>query len=154
MKIIASLGKPDKGMEKFECFLCSLLNWKFCSYCSGPCSGSNSIDCGAETSSYTGETGLSYVWDANFIDTGINKNARVGYQTESQLQNLWNLRSFPEGIRNCYNVKVKNSTTYLIRASFLYGNYDSQTKSPEFDLHLGANKWDSVIVGNEYNLPS
>ncbi|KAK0597926.1 hypothetical protein LWI29_029978 [Acer saccharum] len=147
----ASLKKPDKGMEKFESFLYSLLGVfaLIVLVHAQDQTGFISIDCGAETSSYTGETGLTYVWDANFIDTGINKNVTVGYQTESQRQNLWNLRSFPEGIRNCYNVKVKSGTRYLIRASFLYGNYDLQTKVPEFDLHLGANMWDSVKLGNE-----
>ncbi|KAK0595490.1 hypothetical protein LWI29_007183 [Acer saccharum] len=138
-------------MEKFESFLYSLLGVfaLIVLVHAQDQTGFISIDCGAETSSYTGETGLTYVWDANFIDTGINKNVTVGYQTESQRQNLWNLRSFPEGIRNCYNVKVKSGTRYLIRASFLYGNYDLQTKVPEFDLHLGANMWDSVKLGNE-----
>ncbi|KAK4839748.1 hypothetical protein QYF36_024628 [Acer negundo] len=138
-------------MEKFESFLYSLLGVfaLIVLVHAQDQTGFISIDCGAETSSYTGETGLTYVWDANFIDTGINKNVTVGYQTESQLQNLWNLRSFPEGIRNCYNVKVQSGTRYLIRASFLYGNYDFQTKVPKFDLHLGANMWDSVILGNE-----
>ncbi|KAL5755859.1 hypothetical protein ACOSQ2_020605 [Xanthoceras sorbifolium] len=138
-------------MEKFECFLFPLLGGfaLIVLVHAQDQTGFISIDCGAETSSYTGETGLTYVWDASFIDTGISKNVSVSYQTDTLLQYLWNLRSFPEGIRNCYNVKVKNGTRYLIRASFLYGNYDFQNKVPEFDLHLGANMWDSVILGNE-----
>ncbi|KAK2654556.1 hypothetical protein Ddye_014412 [Dipteronia dyeriana] len=138
-------------MEKFGCFLFSLLGGfaLIVLVHAQDQTGFVSIDCGAEISTYTGETGLTYVWDANFIDTGINKNVTVGYQSVFQPQYLWSLRSFPEGIRNCYNVKVKKGTSYLIRATFLYGNYESQTKVPEFDLHLGANMWDSVIVGNE-----
>lgn len=112
------------------------------------------IDCGAETASYTAESGLTYVWDENFIQTGISKNVSVGYQSDSQLLYLWNLRSFPQGIRNCYSVKVTKDTRYLIRASFLYGNYDSLNKVPEFEVHLGANLWDSVILGNESTIIS
>ncbi|KAK4839710.1 hypothetical protein QYF36_024254 [Acer negundo] len=138
-------------MEKFGCFLFSLLGGfaLIVLVHAQDQTGFISIDCGAETSSYMGATGLTYVWDANFIKTGINKNVTVGLQSSIQRQYLWSLRSFPEGIRNCYNVKVKKGTSYLIRARFLYGNYDSKTKVPEFDLHLGANMWDSVIVGNE-----
>ena len=31
----------------------------------------------------------------------------------------------------------------MIRATFLYGNYDGKSKLPQFDLHLGANMWDT-----------
>ena len=36
---------------------------------------------------------------------------------------------------------------YLIRVEFLYGNYDGQNHLPEFDLLLGANRWDTVTFG-------
>ena len=36
----------------------------------------------------------------------------------------------------------------MIRAGFLYGNYDGQDNFPEFDLHLGPNKWDTVKITN------
>ncbi len=36
----------------------------------------------------------------------------------------------------------------MIRATFLYGNYDGQSKLPQFDLHLGPNLWDTVIIKN------
>lgn len=60
------------------------------------------------------------------------------------MQSMWSVRSFPEGIRNCYTIAVKSSTKYLIRAAFMYGNYDSRNEIPGFDLHLGPNKWDTV----------
>lgn len=63
------------------------------------------------------------------------------YDIDQQLQNL---RSFPEGNRNCYNVGLKKGSKYLIRATFMYGNYDGQNKAPQFDIHLGSTKWDTV----------
>ncbi|XVF34966.1 hypothetical protein REPUB_Repub18cG0103700 [Reevesia pubescens] len=37
---------------------------------------------------------------------------------------------------------------YLIRASFLYGNYDGEDKLPEFDPYLDVNLWSSVKFSN------
>ena len=54
------------------------------------------------------------------------------------------LRSFPEGIRNCYNVSVKKDTKYLIRANFLYGNYDGLNLLPQFDLYIGNSLWETI----------
>ncbi|GLT72543.1 hypothetical protein SLA2020_444680 [Shorea laevis] len=88
-------------------------------------SGFISIDCGSPTnSSYTeGTTGLNYISDAAFIDTGISKSISPDIKATHQ-QQTWNLRSFPQGNRNCYTINVTRGTKYLIRATFLYGNYD------------------------------
>ncbi|KAL9831410.1 putative non-specific serine/threonine protein kinase [Arabidopsis thaliana] len=43
------------------------------------------------------------------------------------------LRYFPDGKRNCYNLIVKQGTTYMIRATALYGNYDGRNISPKFE---------------------
>ncbi|CAB4302978.1 unnamed protein product [Prunus armeniaca] len=88
-------------------------------------SGFISIDCGLATnSSYTEkETGINYISDESFIETN-------------------------ESTRNCYKINVTRGTKYLIRASFLYGNYDDQYRLPEFQLHLGPNLWDSVKLEN------
>ncbi|CAA7034837.1 unnamed protein product [Microthlaspi erraticum] len=63
----------------------------------------------------------------------------------------WNLRSFPKGERNCYNIKVKPDTKYLIRATFVYGNYDGLNAVPSFDLYLGPNMWTRVVHANDTN---
>jgi len=56
------------------------------------------------------------------------------------------LRSFPDGKRNCYNLKPKQGKNhkYSIRAYFQYGNYDNKNKIPTFDQHLGVNLWGQV----------
>ncbi|KAL0010233.1 hypothetical protein SO802_005341 [Lithocarpus litseifolius] len=112
-------------------------------------SGFISIDCGSPANSNYSDasTGINYISDAAFIDTGISQKISAIYKGSFQ-QQVWNLRSFPEGIRNCYNINITQGTKYLIRASFLYGNYDGQSKLPQFDIHLGVNMWDTVNITN------
>ena len=52
-------------------------------------------------------------------------------------------------MRNCYNISVTSGTKYLIRATFFYGNYDGLNEPPEFDLHFGANVWDTVKMSSD-----
>uniref|UniRef100_A0A0D3DJ21 non-specific serine/threonine protein kinase n=1 Tax=Brassica oleracea var. oleracea TaxID=109376 RepID=A0A0D3DJ21_BRAOL len=95
-----------------------------------------SIDCGIPSgSSYTDDTtGINYVSDSSFVETGVSKS--VSFTAQRQLQNLM---SFSEGSRNCYTLipKQGKGKKYLIRASFMYGNYDGENSSPEFDLFIG-----------------
>ncbi|KAH9713982.1 putative leucine-rich repeat receptor-like protein kinase [Citrus sinensis] len=85
-----------------------------------------------------------------FIGTGISKSISPEFKTEDLNQQLWNVRSFPEGKRNCYNVKLPRAKNnkYLIRARFMYGNCDARNVTPQFDLHLQANFWVSVKLEN------
>ncbi|KAL6285560.1 hypothetical protein ACE6H2_009950 [Prunus campanulata] len=108
-------------------------------------SGFISIDCGLQTdSSYTEKTtGLNYISDATFIDTGESKSILLG-DRDDYLQPYWYVRCFPEGVRNCYKINVTRGNKYLIRASFVYGTYDGQDKIPEFELHLGPDLWNTV----------
>ncbi|XP_073008122.1 putative leucine-rich repeat receptor-like protein kinase At2g19210 [Typha latifolia] len=98
------------------------------------------------------KTQLEYISDDQFIDTGTNYDIATNYKTSSvAMQNL-NVRSFPEGVRNCYTLKPAfQENKYLIRASFLYGNYDGlrsgQDNNPIlFDLHIGVNFWKTVNI--------
>ncbi|XP_038878219.1 putative leucine-rich repeat receptor-like protein kinase At2g19210 isoform X2 [Benincasa hispida] len=109
-------------------------------------SGFISLDCGIPPNSSYIEpnTNINYDSDAAFINSGTIHNISSVYVRSTLKQQLWSLRSFPEGVRNCYKVRVKSGTKYLIRASFLYGDYDSQKKIPGFDLYFGPNFWTSV----------
>ncbi|XP_025012559.1 LRR receptor-like serine/threonine-protein kinase IOS1 isoform X1 [Ricinus communis] len=113
-------------------------------------SGFISLDCGLPANTtYTDETtSLNYNSDASFIDTGISKSLAPGFTTDNLRRQLWYIRSFPEGDRNCYNLTLAKDTEYLIRATFMYGNYDGLNQLPEFDLHIGPNKWVSVKILN------
>ncbi|XP_013584863.1 PREDICTED: probable LRR receptor-like serine/threonine-protein kinase At1g05700 [Brassica oleracea var. oleracea] len=110
-------------------------------------SGFISIDCGIPSgSSYKDDTtGINYVSDSSFVETGVSKS--VSFTAQRQLQTL---RCFPEGARNCYTLTPKQGKgkKYLVRASFMYGNYDGENGSPEFDLFLGGNIWDTVFLTN------
>ncbi|KAJ0250385.1 Leucine-rich repeat-containing protein [Hirschfeldia incana] len=115
------------------------------------------LDCGLlpDGSPYTDpSTGLTFTSDASFVESG--KNGRVDKDSERNFEKAFvTLRYFPEGQRNCYNVKVTQGTKYLIRASFFYGNYDGFQTLPNFDLFLGPNKWTTVnlnatVLGGQY----
>ncbi|KAJ1420257.1 Serine-threonine/tyrosine-protein kinase, catalytic domain [Sesbania bispinosa] len=108
-----------------------------------------SIDCGLpENSSYTEQTtGINYISDAKFIDSGVSKSISP-IDKASRQQQLAYVRSFPSGARNCYRINVTRGTKYFIRATFYYGNYDGLNQAPEFDLHLGPNVWGTVKFPN------
>ncbi|PWZ14730.1 putative leucine-rich repeat receptor-like serine/threonine-protein kinase [Zea mays] len=106
-----------------------------------------SIDCGldADSSGYTDKvTGIVYVSDGSYVDAG--ENHRIAPDLEGTFEgSSQTLRSFPSGQRNCYALPTVAGTRYLARATFAYGNYDGKNSSAlEFDLHLGANYWQTV----------
>ncbi|KAA8541723.1 hypothetical protein F0562_022875 [Nyssa sinensis] len=115
-------------------------------------SGFISIDCGiSEDFSYKDETtNIYYTSDAQYIDTGVNMNISPEYNSTTLQQQYANVRSFPQGIKNCYTLRPAQGkdNKYLIRALFMYGNYDALDKVPEFYLYLGVNLWDSVALNN------
>ncbi|KAL5576815.1 hypothetical protein UlMin_018514 [Ulmus minor] len=112
-----------------------------------------SIDCGTSNSSYTDETtGISYVSDVNFTENGENKEITPAYKVQTDEKQFWSVRSFSQGIRNCYSLKPiqgKNNR-YLIRARCMYGNYDNKNQIPTFDLYLGVNLWNTVVLNNAW----
>ncbi|WJX86291.1 hypothetical protein P8452_68620 [Trifolium repens] len=112
-------------------------------------SGFTSIDCGLpDNSDYTEKiTGINYISDAKFIDTGVSKSISAAEMITHQ-QQLDFVRSFPSGVRNCYRVNVNIGIQYLVRATFYYGNYDGLNKPPQFELHFGVNVWDTVKFSN------
>ncbi|KAK4838321.1 hypothetical protein QYF36_012876 [Acer negundo] len=107
-----------------------------------------SIDCGTPKDfAYTERTtGINYISDANFTDTGVGYNISSEYNSDNLEQPFLNVRSFPEGSRSCYTLNPDrvNTVKFLIRASLMYGNYDGQNKLPRFGLLLEADEWDSV----------
>jgi Malectin-like domain len=43
-------------------------------------------------------------------------------------------------------LNVTAHTRYLVRATFLYGNFDNKNVYPRFDLYLGATFWDEIVI--------
>lgn len=114
-----------------------------------------SIDCGSPPSSayIDAITGLPYISDAQFVDTGVSHNVSAEYVDAKLPRMYYDLRSFPTGARNCYTVRpLTPGTKYLIRATFLHGNYDGRGLGSGglavFDLHLGVNLWQTVNVSS------
>ena len=111
-------------------------------------SGFISIDCGSsDAAGYTDETtGITYLSDANFTESGENADISAELKLQMGDKQLWNVRSFPEGKRNCYTLvpSLGKDTRYLIRARFFYGNYDHKNAAPAFALYLGVDLWDIV----------
>ncbi|THU45362.1 hypothetical protein C4D60_Mb02t17110 [Musa balbisiana] len=107
-----------------------------------------SIDCGMEgDSSYNDTaTGIVYVPDAKYIDSGSNHRISKTYMDATTPAQAETLRSFPDGDRNCYTIDgINQGEKYLIRALFFHGNYDGVTPVA-FDLHLGVNTWQRVNI--------
>ncbi|XP_048546518.1 leucine-rich repeat receptor-like serine/threonine-protein kinase At2g14510 isoform X2 [Triticum urartu] len=105
-----------------------------------------SIDCGLprETGYLDDTTKLPYVPDAGFIDAGTNRNISPEYKAGKS----WgNVRSFPDGVRNCYTLRsLVAGLKYLIRAKFMHGNYDGLNMWPIFDIHIDVNYWQTVTI--------
>ncbi|XP_022997843.1 LRR receptor-like serine/threonine-protein kinase IOS1 isoform X1 [Cucurbita maxima] len=110
-----------------------------------------SIDCGSNSSYTEPATGINYVSDSNYVQTGLAITLPPSRRSSTLQKQLWSLRSFPDGTRNCYTIKLKLGTKYLIRASFLYANYDNQSTTPEFDLYFGPDFWVTVKFGDSIN---
>uniref|UniRef100_A0A0A0KB14 Malectin-like domain-containing protein n=1 Tax=Cucumis sativus TaxID=3659 RepID=A0A0A0KB14_CUCSA len=108
-------------------------------------SGFLSLDCGlpANSSGYREPwTKIDYMSDADYINTGESRS--VSSEFTIYERQLWHLRSFPHEIRNCYNISINKGTKYLVRATFLYGNYDGLNNIPKFDLYVGDTLWRTV----------
>ena len=75
-------------------------------------SGFISLDCGLPVnSSYTEPiTGINYISDATFIDTGVSMSISPVYKTISLEQEYYYVRSFPQGTRNCYTISLTSGT--------------------------------------------
>uniref|UniRef100_A0ACD5U193 Uncharacterized protein n=1 Tax=Avena sativa TaxID=4498 RepID=A0ACD5U193_AVESA len=111
-----------------------------------------SIDCGLPESAagyVDNATKLRFTTDAGFIDSGINYNMSAEYITPSMGRSWHNVRSFAAGARNCYTLQsLVAGLRYLIRATFMYGNYDGLNRAPVFDLHVGVNYWTTVNISD------
>ncbi|KAF3568831.1 hypothetical protein DY000_02017965 [Brassica cretica] len=113
-----------------------------------------SLDCGLpanELSPYSETyTRLSFSSDENFIQSG--KIGRIQANRESKFGKPYRtLRYFPNGTRNGYNLSVEKGRNHLIRAYFIYANYDGFDINPMFDLYLGPNLWDTIDLQGQVN---
>ncbi|KAJ6827970.1 putative LRR receptor-like serine/threonine-protein kinase [Iris pallida] len=117
----------------------------FSSFSRAQMPGFVSIDCGG-TRKYTDELGLEWVPDSKLA---FGKTALISIPNESRKQ-YTTVRYFPADNRKyCYTLNVKTRTRYLVRASFLYGNFDNSNVYPKFDISLGATPWSTIVISDE-----
>ncbi|PPS16514.1 hypothetical protein GOBAR_AA04072 [Gossypium barbadense] len=95
-----------------------------------------SLSCGG-AKSYVDSSKIKWVSDDTFITTG--NTTTVEYAEGTSSSSSIALRFFPEPRgRNCYRLPVENmSSIVLVRAQFVYNNYDGLEKPPAFSVSLG-----------------
>jgi hypothetical protein len=93
------------------------------------------LDCGGARD-HTDAIGIQWTSDATFVSSG-GQAAQLLVQNAQQ--QLTTVRYFPADNRKyCYTMNVRNRTRYLVRATFLYGNFDNSNVYPKFDISIGA----------------
>ncbi|XP_039027371.1 probable LRR receptor-like serine/threonine-protein kinase At5g48740 [Hibiscus syriacus] len=108
-----------------------------------------SLTCGGAMT-YVDSSKLTWVSDDEFINTGnvttIDYVEDLGTSSSSVP-----LRFFPESkLRNCYKLPVENvSSVVLVRARFMYKNYDGRWKPPAFLVSLGTAITSTVNLTNK-----
>ncbi|KMS97021.1 hypothetical protein BVRB_7g179680 [Beta vulgaris subsp. vulgaris] len=103
-----------------------------------------SLDCGG-TNSHTDELGIQWVPDDQF-QFGQTANISIPDETHQQYMTL---RYFPNDNRKyCYTLNVTSRTRYLVRATFLYGNFDNNNVYPKFDVSMGPTPWSTIVISD------
>lgn len=102
------------------------------------------MDCGGKEN-FTDELGLNWIPDDN-LTFGETSTISVANETRKQYTTL---RHFLADSRKyCYTLNVVSRTRYLLRATFLYGNFDNNNVYPKFDLSFGATHWGTIVISD------
>ncbi|KAH9541936.1 hypothetical protein CY35_14G090100 [Sphagnum magellanicum] len=111
--------------------------------------GSLFINCGSNVSYVDNVTQIPWVPDDQYITTGVKAVVPMGLDRYPQYSEMKTLRYFPNSthLKNCYNLPVIPNSTYQVRATFYYGDYDngSEFLLPDFELAI-----DATIVGSNF----
>ncbi|KAI4349201.1 hypothetical protein L6164_009823 [Bauhinia variegata] len=103
-----------------------------------------SFDCGG-SENFTDELGLNWTPDDK-LTYGETTTISVANETQKQYMTL---RHFPADSRKyCYKLDVVSRTRYLLRATFLYGNFDNNNVYPKFDISFGATPWSTIVISD------
>ncbi|CAN5964111.1 unnamed protein product [Sphagnum jensenii] len=107
--------------------------------------GSVFVDCGSVARYVDSITNISWVPDApDYITTGVNGYVPSASSIYANFSEFTTVRYFPDTrAKNCYSFPVMPNSTYLIRGTFFYGNYDNSTTLPSFQMAI-----DGTIVAN------
>ena len=108
------------------------------------------MDCGGPVN-FTDDLGLSWTSDFNF-SYGAAASISVANETRKQYTTV---RHFPADSRKyCYRLDVTSRTRYLLRATFLYGNFDSNNVYPKFDISVGPTHWSTIVISDANTIES
>ncbi|KAF2312022.1 hypothetical protein GH714_027776 [Hevea brasiliensis] len=109
-----------------------------------------SLDCGGKQN-FTDELGLVWTSDDNLI---YGETAIISVANETRKQYM-TLRHFPADSRKyCYTLGVISRSRYLLRATFLYGNFDNNNVYPKFDISFGATHWSTIVISDANTIES
>ncbi|KAL0919582.1 hypothetical protein M5K25_011685 [Dendrobium thyrsiflorum] len=104
-----------------------------------------SLDCGG-TEKHTDSLGLLWTPDDQ---TTLGGTVAISTPDEARKQ-YRTVRYFPaDDNKYCYTLQVQNRTRYLVRATFLYGNFGTSDAYPKFDISLGASYWSTIVISDE-----
>ncbi|KAL6853303.1 hypothetical protein ACP4OV_019332 [Aristida adscensionis] len=158
---VGLMGKPSTRMNMKRrplpcccCFALVLVLVFFPASVAAQMPGFVSIDCGG-SGNYTDELGLEWTGDAGWFPSGGGGGATAKVSVASEKRRQYStVRYFPTTAtatrkKQCYRVGVRARSRYLVRASFLYGNFDGSNVFPEFDLYLGASRWSTIVIYEE-----
>ncbi|XP_010509399.1 PREDICTED: probable LRR receptor-like serine/threonine-protein kinase At1g67720 [Camelina sativa] len=108
-----------------------------------------SLDCGG-AEPFTDELGLKWSPDNHLI---YGETAKISSLNETRAQ-YTTLRHFPADSRKyCYTLNVTSRNRYLLRATFLYGDFDNSSNVyPKFDISLGATHWATIAISETYTI--
>ncbi|KAL1330226.1 hypothetical protein HN51_047376 [Arachis hypogaea] len=128
----------------FFLFSLSLLLLLLFPFSSAQMPGFISLDCGGNEN-FTDEIGIEWTPDDK-LTFGEISTISVVNETRKQYTTL---RHFPADSRKyCYSLDVDSRTRYLLRASFLYGNFDNNNVYPKFDISVGATHWSTIVISD------
>ncbi|CAK9869262.1 unnamed protein product [Sphagnum jensenii] len=144
------MDKPKRIWKAMLTLLIAVLEVLVCTLSSAPgvwaqIQGSVFVDCGSVASYVDSITNISWVPDApEYITTGVNGYVPSAPSIYPNFSEFTTVRYFPDTrAKNCYSFPVMPNSTYLIRGTFFYGNYDNGTTLPSFQMAI-----DGTIVAN------
>ncbi|GLJ21475.1 hypothetical protein SUGI_0396410 [Cryptomeria japonica] len=103
-----------------------------------------SVDCGGEGYFTDNITGLQWIPDGVFISSGKIVKLNILNENRRQYQSL---RYFPaDDKKYCYTLRTIERMRYLVRATFLYSNFDNSSAYPKFKLYLDTTSWATITI--------
>ncbi|GFZ20133.1 leucine-rich repeat protein kinase family protein [Actinidia rufa] len=103
-----------------------------------------SLSCGG--TSFVDSSNIKWVSDSDYVTIG---NTAIVNFVEGTAYSQVPVRFFPNSPgRKCYSLPINVSSSVLVRAQFVYKNYDGLKKNPAFSVSLGT------AIGTTINLTS